>query len=445
MAEWFSGEALEPGADSIINQMLSKTYSEYLRMEHWENEDDLDKLLEKILVDELNLTSIQDITEFDTNLGGSISGDFAYFNFKQAVEKIESWQILTPVREKVYGVRLINRKIHKLFRDKTVKFASSRGGKIPSPLGIEELVYGDKVINLYNSRRKDVWPKEDALNYIANGEIGIVIGQFKRKTDKFIGKPWNTEIEFSSQKGFKYSFFQNQFNDEGDSPLELAYALTVHKAQGSEFGKVILVIPNPCFILSRELLYTALTRQKEKVILLYQGSVFDVKKLASPQKSEVLKRITNLFIEPDLIESEDSYLEKNLIHQATDGEMLRSKSELLIYQELLKRGLKPSYERKLEIDEVQKLPDFTIENENTGETFYWEHLGLLHIPEYRKRWEEKYNWYRDNKILPFEEGGGENGTLIVSMEKPIPNNDGSRVTAFSMKEIEEIIKKVFNL
>ena len=46
--------------------------------------------------------------------------------------------------------------------------------------------------------------------------------------------------------------------------LELAYALTVHKAQGSEFGKVILVIPRNSFTLSRELIYTALTRQTRR-------------------------------------------------------------------------------------------------------------------------------------------------------------------------------------
>ena len=53
--------------------------------------------------------------------------------------------------------------------------------------------------------------------------------------------------------------------------LELAYALTVHKSQGSEFGTVILVLPNPCRLLSRELLYTALTRQKDRIVILHQG------------------------------------------------------------------------------------------------------------------------------------------------------------------------------
>jgi len=272
LAEWFSGEALEPGADSIINQILTTPNSQYLRMEHWENETDFDKIFEKVLVEELGMSSIEDVQTFNQSLG---SADGRYFNFKEAASKAEAWQILSPIREKVFGVRAINRKIHKRFREDKVQYARSRYGKIPSPIGLEEIVYGDKVINLFNSRRnpKDVWPA-NALNYVANGEIGVVIGQFKTAKMTFKGKPKNTEIEFTSQKGFKYSFKSWEFAEESNNPLELAYALTVHKAQGSEFGKVFLVVPNPCFLLSREMLYTSLTRQKDKVIMRVNGHLW---------------------------------------------------------------------------------------------------------------------------------------------------------------------------
>jgi hypothetical protein len=42
----------------------------------------------------------------------------------------------------------------------------------------------------------------------------------------------------------------------------------------------------------------------------------------------------------------------------------------------------------------------------------------LHDPEYRRRWEAKLAWYRANAILPFQDGGGENGTLITSQDTP---------------------------
>jgi hypothetical protein len=408
-------------------------------MESWENEADFDKTFEKVLVDELGMSSIEDVQTFNQSLGSS---DGRYFNFKVAANKAEAWQILSPIREKIFGVRAINRKIHKLFREDQVKYARDRYGKIPSPIGLEEIVYGDKVINLFNSRRnpRDVWPDTNALNYVANGEIGVVIGQFKTAKMTFKGKPKNTEIEFTSQKGFKYSFKSWEFAEENNNPLELAYALTVHKAQGSEFGKVFLVIPNPCFLLSREMLYTSLTRQKDKVILLYQGNAFDIKALASPLKSDTLKRITNMFVKPELVEVEGQYLEKNLIHQASDGKMLRSKSELLIYQRLIDNNLNPLYEKKLTIKEVEKLPDFTIENEESGEVYYWEHCGMLFDDEYKQRWEEKYQWYKENDIL---EVGGSNGTLIVTKDKAFEMEDGSVRGAISVKEIDEIIKAKF--
>jgi ATP-dependent exoDNAse (exonuclease V) alpha subunit len=465
LAEWFSGETLEPGADSIINHIISKPDSEYLRIEYWENEAAFEKKFEEVLVNELGMESLQDIISFNKSMGSEDGHYFndtksaEYFELEPSVNKTEDWQILSPVKEKVYGVRALNRKIHKLFKDKVVDYAINgkkksfwkndelieyRERKIPKPLGLESIVYGDKVINVGNHRRKEVYPNENALEYLANGEIGIVTGQFKKKNATYKGQPKFIEIEFSSQKGFTYTFKKKDFKDEKEPPLELAYALTVHKAQGSEFGKVFIVIPNPCFLLSREMLYTALTRQKDKVIMLIQGNAFDIKGLASPTKSDALKRITNLFAKPELVEVDGAYLEKNLIHQASDGKMLRSKSELLIYQRLIDKKLNPLYEKKLTIKEVEKLPDFTIENDDTGEVYYWEHCGMLYDKEYKQRWEEKYQWYRENDILPFEEGGGKNGTLIITEDKAFEVEDGTIRGAVSVKDIDEIINNVFN-
>ncbi len=462
LAEWFSGESLEPGADSIINQILTTPNSQYLRMKGWENEAEFDKVFEKVLVEELGLSGIDDVQTFNKTLGSNdgryfnSSNDANYFGIEPSVNKVESWQILSPVKEKPFGVKAINRKIHKLFRADKVEYSitgtkksfTNKQGvlveytekKLPKPMGIEQIVYGDKVINLGNHKRNSVYPNQDALEYIANGEIGIVTGQFKKKNATYKGPPQYLEIEFSSQKEFVYTFKGKEFAEENNNPLELAYALTVHKAQGSEFGKVFLVIPNPCFLLSREMLYTSLTRQKDKVILLFQGNAFDIKGLASPLKSDALKRITNLFVKPELVEVEGQYLEKNLIHQASDGKMLRSKSELMIYQRLIDNKLNPLYEKKLTIKEVEKLPDFTIENEESGEVYYWEHCGMLFDAEYKQRWEEKYQWYKENDIL---EEGGANGTLIVTEDKAFTMEDGSVRGAISVKEIDEIIAKFF--
>src|SRR3712207_7821288 len=68
------------------------------------------------------------------------------------------------------------------------------------------------------------------------------------------------------------------FRSEGTARLELAYAITVHKAQGSEFGTTFLILPQSVGILSRELLYTSLTRQRDRVIVLHQGDLGEDRK-----------------------------------------------------------------------------------------------------------------------------------------------------------------------
>ena len=106
------------------------------------------------------------------------------------------------------------------------------------------------------------------MEYVANGEIGIVTGPFRKKGSKISLD--QLKVTLSSQPGFEYTYWAGDLDEDGKL-LELAYALTVHKAQGSEFDKVFVVLPNPCRILSRELLYTALTCQNSRLVLFCQG------------------------------------------------------------------------------------------------------------------------------------------------------------------------------
>jgi hypothetical protein len=82
------------------------------------------------------------------------------------------------------------------------------------------LLYGDKVINVINQRRSDVWPKPKGEAYLANGDIGIVVGQYK--TRNFKVRLEKLEVEFAGQLGSKYAFDPSEFSDEGNNPLELA-------------------------------------------------------------------------------------------------------------------------------------------------------------------------------------------------------------------------------
>jgi exodeoxyribonuclease V alpha subunit len=69
---------------------------------------------------------------------------------------------------------------------------------------------------------------------------------------------------------------------------------------------------------------------------------------------------------------------------------------------------------------------------------------MLHDKGYAQRWANKYQWYRDNDILPFEEGGGTNGTLIITEDKAHTIEDGTTRGAISIIEIDETIKKIFD-
>ncbi len=440
LAEWFGGGAIDVSADSILNLVKSSSNSPYLRIEHWGNDKEFEEIFDRVLLEELDLKSADDVSGFNRTLG---SKDGMYFNWDDDPAMIESWQILSPVRERPFGVRAINRKVHLQFRKDIIARAKDHRVRLVKPVGVEQIVYGDKIINLVNKSfsKHNVFPQDKANNYLANGDIGIIVGQWVGKNSSFKGA-LKLEAVFSSHPYYKYSYHTGQFSEDRDNPLELAYALTVHKAQGSEFSKTIIVIPDPCFLLSRELLYTALTRQKDKVILLIQGETFDIRTHASDLKSESLARVTNLFYNPNMVEHKGKYLEKNLIHQASDETLLRSKSELLIYQQLINHKIEVSYERLLVIDNETKLPDFTIEDPDTGKKYFWEHCGMAHDSEYMKRWVVKKAWYEANGILEVEKGGGPNGTLIVTYDKPVRTSDNLTVGAISCKEIDEIITRV---
>ena len=203
--------------------------------------------------------------------------------------------------------------------------------------------------------------------------------------------------------------------------------MTVHKAQGSEFGKVILVLGEPGGLLSRELLYTAITRQKEKLIILYNDAPLRLRDYASDVYSETAGRFTCLFEAPHIVQHKQKYYEQSLIHRTLKGEMVRSKSEVIIANMLYEAGIEYSYEKELDLGEDGSfLPDFTIEDAESGLCFYWEHCGMLGEVPYSRRWQEKKELYKKHGIIE-----GEN--LIVSKDAL---NGGIDCT-----EIRELIEK----
>lgn len=290
------------------------------------------------------------------------------------------------------------------------------------------------MINVINKSGRDTFPEKDDA-YVANGDIGIVTGHRKTKTRNW--SPYEIEVELASQPGFAYKYKPWEFDSqESTPPLELAYALTVHKTQGSEFGQTFVVIPNPCRNLTREMLYTALTRQRDKIVILHQGDFRDLLHFSQEAASEINRRMTNLFVPSAPVEikvrNKSIFLDEKLIYLTENGDLVRSKSEWIIADKLKAAGIKYQYEQPLVLDGVERLPDFTIRDEDAGTVWYWEHNGMLSDEEYNKRWKRKEAAYRQAKILPLplpEKDDGRVGTLLVTEEREGTGLDLNAITA----------------
>ncbi len=446
LAAWFGGNVISPGEDQVFEILAGKRESDTVRFIQWETPDELERELPATLAAALWPDSeLEEWQAFSCSLGGNLDDNgSAWFNSRYGTREgsgraAEAWQILSPVRQKPWGVDTLNRLVHRRYKAQQIERARQRGGyrSIPPPRGEHQIIYGDKVINNRNWSvpKNRIYPKTGERSYLANGEIGMVVGHRRMRARNW--EPENLEIEFSTQQGTVFTFYKSDFSDEKESGLELAYALTVHKAQGSEFEVVFLVLPRSPLMITRELLYTALTRQKQKVVILHQGAATDLQRLSSERFSATATRLTNLFGPPRPVAVGNAFLEERLIHRTTRGDAVRSKSEVIIANLLHAAKIDYHYESPLELGGVVKYPDFTIEDDDAGVTYYWEHCGLLHDPAYRRRWEEKKEWYRANGILPLEEGGGPDGILIITRDQV----DGG----IDSESIGGMIKKTFGV
>ena len=152
------------------------------------------------------------------------------FNFHQ----IRDIQVLTPMTKGICGTKALNEKI---------QTAIHQGGKAQFKFGIHTFKAGDKVMQIINNYDKNVY----------NGDTGFICN-IDSKNKEFA-------VSYDSQT-VSYNL------NEADQ-IVLAYAITIHKSQGSEFPAIII----PCLtshyiMLQRNLLYTAITRAKKLLIVI---------------------------------------------------------------------------------------------------------------------------------------------------------------------------------
>jgi hypothetical protein len=437
VAACFASHATPAGADQSFARVLAGGGDGTLEIRSWSTEDDLHRKIVDVLSADPELgLSVRDADSLKQSLGATgVHNGRPSFIFGAGGEGAENWQLLSPVRSRPGGVVGLNAVVRKTWRPGDTVTAR-RKPVFPDPAGPDEVLFHDKVMcgNNHGRTAKRISTGADEHLDVANGEIGMAVG-WPKKNGRGIGL-W---VEFSTQKDLQFTFWIDDLNTERDraDQLELAYAITVHKAQGSQFERTFVVVPKPCALLSPELLYTALTRHRQRAVLLVQGDPVELLELADPARSETARRLTCLFRPPDPFATPDgTVLDGSHVHRSERGELMRSKSELIVANALLAAGVNYEYETLLRMaDGTVREPDFTIRRPGATPV-YWEHLGMLDLAGYRADWKAKLQWYRDHGILPWSEGGGPEGTLVWSSERTAPGGIDER-------EIRELAREVF--
>lgn len=183
---------------------------------------------------------------------------------------LKSFQIICPIKKGELGVNELN-KICQTLNTKNTHDEAVRSGKTPTivSVGDFQLYRFDKVVHIKNDNFKYL-TKEDMR---AGKEIfETVEGQDCRINNGMIGV-----VSFISEKNV-YVYFPNEdfhvrySHFDAASYLNLGYALTIHKTQGAEFDEVIIPLTQAHHImLNNKLMYTAVTRAKDKLWLLGEG------------------------------------------------------------------------------------------------------------------------------------------------------------------------------
>ena len=160
-------------------------------------------------------------------------------------------QVLSPMRKGILGVHNLNKKLQE-------KINPPAKDKKEREYGKTIFREGDKVMQLRNNyeARWEVYNEKgilaDAGTGIFNGDMGVI---------ELIDDEIGIVVRFDDIRTVEYEFTQL---DE----LELAYAVTVHKSQGSEYRVVVMpVFSGPYMLFTRNLLYTAVTRARELAVL----------------------------------------------------------------------------------------------------------------------------------------------------------------------------------
>ena len=176
-------------------------------------------------------------------------GDYDFF---------ENIQVLSPTKKGLLGTKEMNKALQNELNP------HREGENEKASMGAIFRI-GDRVMQIKNNydisweRRSD--GSVEIGNGVFNGEMGTITNIDEKQK--------NVRVKFDDEKVCWYEF--NELEQ-----LEHSYCITIHKAQGSEFDVVILIIPQaPPMLLTRNLLYTGLTRAKKLLIVIGNDRIID--------------------------------------------------------------------------------------------------------------------------------------------------------------------------
>ena len=171
----------------------------------------------------------------------------------------EEIQVLTPMKKGLLGVERLNQILQRYLNPESPK-------KEEKEYGDKKFRVGDKVMQIKNNYQIE-WEIRSRQGMLIDKGAGIFNGDMG-KVHSISNYEETLTVEYDDHRLVTYSF---DMLDE----LELAYAITIHKAQGSEYPAVIIpLLQGPRQLYNRNLIYTAVTRARKCVTLVGSDQVF---------------------------------------------------------------------------------------------------------------------------------------------------------------------------
>lgn len=180
----------------------------------------------------------------------------------------DAYQIIVPTRRGVYGTDRINPSLQLKFNPRGPvlrldRYADERTLKEPPPLAVRK---GDKYL----------WIKNDYKLNMFNGEIGRIL-DLDAEQGTLVLSAGDKKVLVEPRIKTYSNWHGHVIDYDPRKQIELGYAVTTHKAQGSEFDTVVYCIcRGQFFLLNRRNLYTAVTRAKKNVIIITDRSAMGI-------------------------------------------------------------------------------------------------------------------------------------------------------------------------